>query len=133
MNGRGKNNFMSSQKHDIFADNKTTQKAICLKYGAQFTPTDLDLFIAISDNADGKTYPIHGLRLPQEGHRSGWFIWAGDDFSDDADFFKLIHGKHLEERCPEVMQFLGLPQGFRFVIDDEGNMKAHFDPEVIDN
>jgi hypothetical protein len=60
--------------------------------------------------------PRNGLRHPPEGDTTGWYIWAGDTLSDDADFFEPLHVRHLVERCPELLKFLGLPPGWRFLV-----------------
>jgi hypothetical protein len=52
-----------------------------------------------------------------EGHTSGWYIWAGKEFSNDPDFFVPIHIAHLIEWCPEAIKYLGLPPGWRFLFD----------------
>lgn len=124
---------MATRNIDIFQDVLALQKEICKKYDAEFAPVDLELFVAISDGVDGATFPVHGLRFPQEGYGTGWYLWAGDGFSDDPDFFKPVHGKHLLSRCPQVMKFLALPPGHRFIVDDEGNMAVHFDETLVEN
>jgi hypothetical protein len=62
--------------------------------------------------------PIHGLRHPPAHDTNGWYIWAGE-FSTSPDFFAPIHTSHLIERLPQVLQFLGLPPGYRFLIAAE--------------
>jgi hypothetical protein len=46
---------------------------------------------------------------------TGWFIWAGEQMSDDPDFFQALHLAHLHEWRPEIVKFLGLPPGWRFL------------------
>lgn len=60
--------------------------------------------------------PINGLRHPPEGDTCGWYIWAGEEFSTDDDFFKSMHVEHLNELLPGVVQYLALPPGWRFLI-----------------
>jgi hypothetical protein len=42
--------------------------------------------------------------------------WARTEFSTDLDFFQPMHAKHLRERCPEIIRFLALPPGWRFLV-----------------
>ena len=35
--------------------------------------------------------------------------------SSDPDFFSPIHTKHLAKYCPEILEYLGLPPGSRFL------------------
>lgn len=108
------------------------QLKICDKYSVKFTPTDMGLLIGISDNTDGKNVPINGLRHPAEGGSTGWYIWSGEgNFPQNKDFFKPMHVSHLVERCPQVLKFLGLPVGYRFLIDNEGYMDVWYDEKLL--
>jgi hypothetical protein len=50
------------------------------------------------------------------GDTSGWYIWAGEGSpSSDPDFFVPLHLEHLSEWRPEILKFLGLPPGWRFL------------------
>ncbi len=60
--------------------------------------------------------PLNGLRHPSEAGTSGWFIWAGEELSQADDFFDPLHVHHLESRCPEVVRYLALPPGWRFLV-----------------
>ncbi len=51
-----------------------------------------------------------------EGDTCGWYLWAGEEFSWDADFFQPVHVEHLRLWRPEVSQYLALPPGWRFLI-----------------
>lgn len=55
--------------------------------------------------------PVNGLRHPVVGTTSGWYIWCGEQFSEDPDFFAPRHTQHIYEDFPEVAEFLGLPPG----------------------
>jgi len=59
---------------------------------------------------------IHGMRSHPENGTSGWYLWSGD-YSDDQDFFKLLHGSHLVDRISALDELLQLPPGFRFIYD----------------
>jgi hypothetical protein len=87
-------------------------KAVCERHGAAFADTPGDSIVGVADNVIAGAYPLNGLRHGQ-GETSGWFIWAGERLSDAPDFFKPTHARHLIERCPEVLAFLGLGEGWR--------------------
>jgi hypothetical protein len=36
--------------------------------------------------------------------------------SEEKDFFVPLHVEHLGEWCPQVLSYLGLPPGWRFLI-----------------
>lgn len=91
------------------------QHVICEKYHSPYFQTSLDLKIGVSTNLKDGIYPINGLRHPPEGDTTGWYIWAGE-YSEDPDFFVPLHARHLEEWCPEILKYLGLAPGWRFLI-----------------
>ena len=73
--------------------------------------------------------PIHGLRHQAEGDTNGWYIWCGE-YSDDDAFFQPLHVEHLSERLPQVLKYLELPPGYRFLIDDEGYEDVWYDESL---
>ena len=73
--------------------------------------------VGISLNVRNGIMPINGLRHPPEGDTTGWYIWAGEEFSEDSEFFKPLHVEHLSSWCPEIQKYLGLPPGWRFLVD----------------
>jgi hypothetical protein len=92
------------------------QKFICQKYNAPFLDTPATLKVGIALNVKRVLWPINGLRHPPEGDTSGWYIWAGEEFSDDPNFFVPLHIKHLPDWRPDIIKYLGLPPGWRFLI-----------------
>lgn len=106
------------------------QKEICKKYNINWTPSELGLKIGISKNINSDKMPINGLRYQPENGTSGWYIWAGD-YSDDNDFFEPIHVAHLEQKCPLILKYLGLPPGYRFQIDNKGYEDVWEDKNLI--
>jgi hypothetical protein len=91
------------------------QKIVCEQYDSSYTESPSFLKVGISANIKDGIYPINGLRHPIQGDATGWYIWAGD-YSSDPNFFVPIHVGHLKEWCPQVMRFLGLAPGWRFLI-----------------
>lgn len=95
------------------------QNAICKKYNMQFVSSPTELKVGISKNVKDGVMPINGLRHPLEGDTSGWYIWAGEEFSDAPDFFVPLHIAHLEQWCPLILKYLGLPPGSRFLVTND--------------
>ena len=95
-----------------------TQKELCEKYEITFFDTPFDLKVGVSLNVKDGILPINGLRHPVTQNTSGWYIWAGEEFNTDPDFFKPLHIFHLIDWCPDVIKYLGLPPGYRFLIAD---------------
>ena len=64
--------------------------------------------------------PIYGTRIDlPEGGTISWFIHCGEH-SDAADFYQPLHTAHLQELLPQVLGYLALPSGAKFIIDREG-------------
>jgi len=109
-----------------------TQRETCVKYGAEFFPAPPSEKLGIAESARRGVLPINGLRHPPVGDTSGWYVWAGDDLSAAADFFKPLHIEHLAEWCPRIQKYLGLAPGWRFLIADDYE-DVWFDPELLKN
>lgn len=95
------------------------QIELCKKYKSKWIESPLHLKVGISLNIKDGIQPINGMRYQLEGDTTGWYIWAGENFSTDEDFFKPLHVSHLEEWAPQVLKYLGLEPGFRFLITDD--------------
>jgi hypothetical protein len=106
------------------------QVAICKKWGATYAPAPLDSTIGFATETQDLA-PINGLRHRPAHGTNGWFIWGGEQLSSDPKFFQPLHTKHLLVRKPEVVRFLGLPPGYRFLIA-ENYADVWFDPSLLD-
>ncbi|WP_227061408.1 hypothetical protein [Acinetobacter pittii] len=95
------------------------QKNICKKFNSKFVKSLENEMVAVALDSLGKI-PITGIRnILEEGENISWFFYCGE-FSEDDDFFKPMHISHLENYLPEVIPYLALEEGFRFVIDKQG-------------
>ncbi|WP_456239028.1 immunity protein Imm33 domain-containing protein [Ruegeria haliotis] len=73
--------------------------------------------VDISQSALDGILPLNGLRHPKENDTTGWYIWGGEQLSEDEDYFKPLHTAHLELKCTLALKFLSLPPGWRFLTD----------------
>ncbi|MCC7522669.1 hypothetical protein IT407_02630 [Candidatus Uhrbacteria bacterium] len=94
-----------------------SQSEICEKYKAVCDRVGEESIAGVAKNVGHGILPINGLRHSGSDNASGWYIWAGD-FKEDPDFFEPTHIKHLRDRFPSVLKYLGLPPGWRFQIDN---------------
>ncbi|MFA6423865.1 MAG: hypothetical protein WCV83_00960 [Candidatus Magasanikbacteria bacterium] len=94
------------------------QEIMCDKYGVKWIESPDSMKVGISKNIKEGKLPINGMRHPISGDTTGWYIWGGEDITKDKDFFVPLHVNHLEEWCPQVLKYLGLPPGSRFQIAD---------------
>jgi len=109
---------------------KDQQIDVCNKYQTIFFESPDNLKIGISINVREGAIPINGLRHFPEGDTTGWYIWGGEEFSEDPDFFVPLHVEHLKEWRPIILKYLGLPPGWRFLITEDYE-DAWNDPSLI--
>ena len=96
-----------------------SQSEICKEYGAEWLPLNFELKLGISENFFSGSLPLNGLRHPPQGDTCGWYLWAGKEMSAADDYFQPMHIFHLVERCPNVVPYLGLPPGWRFLLVED--------------
>jgi len=92
-----------------------SQKEICKRFGAIPLPPHENEKLGIAIETIGK-FPINGLRHKPENGTCGWYIWCGEELSQDPDFFKPVHVSHIAKYLPQVKSYLALPPGFRFLL-----------------
>lgn len=98
---------------------KIKQYEICERFNTVFSPPRDTEILGVSLNVRNGLMPINGLRHPAEKGTSGWYIWAGEEFNQDDDFFQSLHHEHLTVWCPKVIPYLALPAGWRFLITND--------------
>jgi len=106
------------------------QAALCKKYGVEPFRVDPGQKVGIARNVRTGILPLNGLHHKPEGGSSGWYIWAGEELSDDPDFFIPLHAEHLAEWCPAAIPYLALPPGWRFLVAP-GYEDVWFDQSLI--
>ncbi|TDE15244.1 immunity protein Imm33 domain-containing protein [Dyadobacter psychrotolerans] len=104
-----------------------SQKQICLAHDSEWKPVNKKLKVSVSVNLD--TDPVNGLRIPGEKGSTGWFIWSGD-YSEREDFFKPMCAEHLLQKRPDIVKYLGLDIGFRFLADRSDYGEVWFDEKI---
>jgi hypothetical protein len=107
------------------------QKNVCRKYGAPWIESPPNRKVGVAKNVRAGIEPLNGLRHPPKGDTTGWYLWAGEELSQDPDFFVPLHVSHLEEWCPTALRFLGLPPGWRFLVAGE-HEDVWPDPELLE-
>ncbi len=107
------------------------QIEVCKRYNASYLESPLNLKVGISQNVKTGIWPINGLRHPPEGDTTGWYIWRGEEFSDDPNFFVPLHVEHLVNWRPEIIKFLGLAPGWRFLMGEDNYEDVWNDPTLL--
>lgn len=93
----------------------SSQQVICAKFGTEFSPCGDSDKLGLAIETIGKL-PINGLRQEAENGTCGWYIWCGEEWSDEPDFFKPLHVSHIKDYIPQIEKYLALPEGFRFLV-----------------
>ena len=106
------------------------QQALCARHDAPFLAVELGRKVGAAANLSTGLRPLNGLRHPPVGDTTGWYLWAGEELSQADDFFQPLCVEHLETLCPQVLPYLGLPPGWRFLIAD-GYEDVWFDATLL--
>lgn len=107
------------------------QERLCARFGVRPVAAPADVRSGVARNVGPGAWPVNGLRHPPEGGTTGWYLWAGEQWSDAPDFFEPLHTGHLAERCPDVLPYLALPPGWRFLIAP-GHEDVWYDAALLD-
>jgi len=109
---------------------EVAQRRLCEQHAVAYVASSPDSKTGFALTSKGEL-PINGLRHPPIGAMNGWFVWCGEQFSEERDFFAPLHTHHLYEDQPEIAKLLGLPPGYRFLLSG-GYLDIWFDPKLLD-
>lgn len=90
----------------------------CRKHHVRFVPSPPCSNIQFALETMGRT-PVNGLRQSPYGDSNGWYIWCGQELPEAPDSFIRLRTIHLADCCPDAIEFLGLPPGYRFTATAE--------------
>lgn len=107
------------------------QRQLCERLGVVPLETLADQKVGVSQGVLDGAEPLHGLRHKPTVGTAGWFLWTGGEPSSDPEFFRPMHASHLAEVRPEVLQYLALPPGWRFLVA-AGYEDVWFDAQLLD-
>lgn len=93
------------------------QKLLCEEVGSAYVEVKGDDVIAVAVHTLNKD-PIVGIRKPAEGEEQvSWYIYGGE--LEGADSFETMTIRKFQELAPEVLPYLALDVGYRFMIDTD--------------
>jgi len=113
--------------YNVWNSHIESQKETCATNNSQWKPINKKLRVGVSANLDND--PITGLRHPSENGTTGWFIWTGE-YSERDDFFRPMCAEHLLQIRPDIIKYLGLDIGYRFLADKNGYADIWFDEKL---
>ncbi|WP_077415941.1 hypothetical protein [Chryseobacterium sp. JV274] len=91
------------------------QSEICRQHN--FIPLfpNFNQSVVISDGVyEGKN--IEGIRYDSPQDESGWYLIT-DDYNDDIKSLKMVHFYHVAFARPDILKYLAIPFGYRFVME----------------
>jgi hypothetical protein len=95
--------------------NDAEQRTICARFGAEFVPSHATERVGIALQSLSAR-PLNALRHVPENGTCGWYIWGGNDFPDDEDYFQPLCVEHLPDHCPDLIPYLALAPGWRVLL-----------------
>ncbi len=105
-------------------------EAVCADYAVTPEPPALSSTLGIALATLG-LQPLNGMRSRAENGTCGWYVWGGE-LSQEAEFFQPLHVSHVPEECPEILPFLSLPPGWRFLIARDSTADVWFDEKLLE-
>ena len=114
------------------ADLISQQKKVCEKFNTSFLISAENEIVGISKDFDENNFPLNGLRHPKEDDTTGWYIWSGEKFSKEPDFFVPVHVKHLITRAPIVLPYLAMGPGWRFLVGENEHVDVWEDTLLLE-
>ncbi|MGM7777420.1 immunity protein Imm33 domain-containing protein [Arthrobacter sp. KNU-44] len=110
----------------------SAQIQLTARFGAVPAPPSYGVKLGVAENVRSRdVLPLNGLRHPAATGTSGWFIWRGEEIGTVHDFFVPLHIEHLDSLCPEVIPYLALPPGWRFLLAP-GYEDVWYDDSLLD-
>ena len=107
------------------------QRLLCERYGADPMAPDPDEKVGIAlSSAGGRPHVWNGIRHLPAGGTCGWYLWPGEVLSKDDDFFSPLCARHLPKYCPQILKYLALPPGWRFLFAP-GYEDVWFDEDMV--
>lgn len=102
------------------------QSEMCLQYDLIPLFPNFNQSVVISDGVyEGKD--IEGIRYDSPQGESGWYLIT-DDYNDDIKSLKMVHFYHVAFARPDILQYLAIPFGYRFIMKN-GNVEICRDEE----
>ncbi|WP_228714933.1 immunity protein Imm33 domain-containing protein [Acinetobacter pullicarnis] len=94
------------------------QKLLCEEFDSAYIEVKGDDLVAVALQSI-KQEPIVGIRKkPIPGESVAWYIYGGELQTKDEDF-EIMSIKELQDILPEVLPYLALDHGYRFMIDQD--------------
>ena len=94
------------------------QKLLCEEFGSAYIEVKGDDVVAVAVHTLTQD-PIVGIRKIAETEENvSWYIYGGE-LPEGEDFFETMTIKKLQDIIPEVLPYLALDIGYRFMIDGD--------------
>ncbi len=106
---------MKTNSEITYEEVQQQQQEYCKNLNYPYVPAEPDSKVGIALETQG-LLPINGLRHRAEQGTNGWYLWGGEELPSADDSFSPVHTSHLIRLRPEVLKFLGLPPGYRFLL-----------------
>jgi hypothetical protein len=114
---------------DDDARRETAQRAMCAEMKVSFEAAPPDWISGFATQTIGRL-PLNGLRHSTTQGTTGWYLWCGEESSQEKDFYQPTHTEHLYRDFPMISKLMGLPPGYRFLVAGE-YVDVWFDPSLL--
>jgi hypothetical protein len=70
------------------------------------------------------------VRYPSPDHMTGWWL-STELYNGDTKSLNPVHYYHIAFKRPDILKYLALPFGYRFIINQEQEKDVWFDSKVV--
>ena len=110
--------MLMSKNNPALAELIAEQKLLCEEFGSRYVEVSGDDVIAVAVHSLQQD-PIVGLRNRPEIHDNvSWFIYGGE-LAEGQDAFETMTVREAQDILPQILPYLALDIGFRFMIDGD--------------
>lgn len=92
------------------------QKLLCEEFGSAYIEVTGDDVVAVAVKSLAQD-PLVGIRK-KTADQVSWYIYAGE-LKEGIDDFETMTVRELQDILPEVLPYLALDVGYRFMIDED--------------
>jgi hypothetical protein len=108
-----KNNQKNSPLDELIAE----QKLLCEEFGSAYKVVSGDDVVAVAVQTLDKD-PLVGIRKLPDTEGVSWYIYGGE-LAEGFDTFETMTVRELQDILPDVLPYLALDIGYRFMIDGD--------------
>ena len=95
------------------------QKLLCEEFDSAYIKVNADDEVAIAIKTLDQELIVGIRKKVEAGSKVAWYIYGGELEDGEENLFEIVTITQLLEIFPDVLPYLALEEGFRFMIDQD--------------